>query len=60
MSTTEEKQAREELANSTAETFVNLFYERLDTKRHIVGKLYLDSAVLAWNGNKVEGKEVRN
>ncbi len=47
------KRAKEVQACSTAETFANLYYDRMDGKRHIVGKLYLDSAVLSWNGNKV-------
>ena len=37
--TPEEKKARNDDACSTAETFVGLYYERLDSKRHLVGKL---------------------
>ena len=36
--TPEEKKARNDDACSTAETFVGLYYERLDSKRHLVGK----------------------
>ncbi len=53
VSMTEEK---ESMAISTAETFVEHFYGRMDTKRHAVDKLYLDRAVVAWNGNKLEGR----
>ena len=54
MTTVEDtKKGREFEACHTAETFAKLFYDRMDAKRHVVGKLYLDSAVLSWNGNKV-------
>ena len=44
-------------ACSTAETFVNLYYDRVDSKRHLIGKLYLDTAKMSWNGNMLEGEE---
>ena len=33
----EAKKARNDEACSTAETFVNLYYERVDSKRHLIG-----------------------
>ena len=53
----EEKKARDAQACDTAETFVRLYYDRIDTKRHVMEKLYLGTAVLSWNGNKVEGAD---
>ncbi len=53
----ETRKAKESQACSTAETFARLYYDRMDSKRHLVGKLYLDSAVLSWNGNKVRERE---
>ena len=35
--TPEAKKARNDEACSTAETFVNLYYERVDSKRHLIG-----------------------
>ena len=55
--TPEAKKARNDEACSTAETFVNLYYERVDSKRHLIGKLYLDTAKMSWNGNMLEGAE---
>ena len=40
---------------STAEEFVRLFYDKMDTKRHQVAKHYLDSATIAFNGNAIQG-----
>jgi hypothetical protein len=57
MSTVDEaKRAKVELACSTAETFIQLYYDRLDSKRHLIGKLYMDNATMSWNGNRLEGK----
>ena len=33
------------------------YYERVDAKRHLIGKLYLDTAKMSWNGNMLEGAE---
>jgi len=51
------KKALEAQACETAEQFVNIFYEKMDSKRHALGKHYLPSATVSWNGNKVEGAE---
>ena len=56
LTTSAAKTKLESDACSTASEFVQLFYDRLDTKRHIIGKLYLDTATVAWNGNKIEGE----
>ena len=44
-------------ACSTAETFVHLFYDKMDTtKRNQIGKLYMDTASVSWNGNRIDGE----
>ena len=44
-------------ACSTAETFVHLFYDKMDTtKRTQIGKLYMDTATVSWNGHRIGGK----
>ena len=43
-------------ACTTAEQFIDLYYERIDAKRHTINKLYLDNATMSWNGNKITGK----
>ena len=46
----------ENVACETAQKFVKLFYDRIDTKRHVlVKKTYMDTATLAWNGNQIQG-----
>lgn len=50
-----DKKSRIDDACKTAEEFVNIFYDKIDNKRHTIGKIYLETATLAWNGNKVEG-----
>jgi len=50
-----EKKAQIENACSTAEEFCKNFYDRIDNKRHTIDKLYLGTATLSWNGNKIEG-----
>eukprot|EP00096_Caligus_rogercresseyi_P003487 TRINITY_DN1657_c0_g1_i1.p1 TRINITY_DN1657_c0_g1~~TRINITY_DN1657_c0_g1_i1.p1 ORF type:complete len:139 (-),score=54.81 TRINITY_DN1657_c0_g1_i1:209-625(-) len=49
------KKSAIELATSTAEQFMKLYYERLDTNRHKIGKIYLDNATMSWNGSKNDG-----
>lgn len=43
-------------ACQTGATFVKLYYDRLDSKRQTIGKMYLAGATLAWNGNKIDGR----
>ena len=50
-----EKKAQMDNACSTAEEFCNIFFDKMDNKRHTMEKLYLPTATLSWNGNKVEG-----
>ena len=50
-----EKKAKIENACSTAEEFCKIFFEKMDNKRHTIEKLYLDTATMSWNGNRVEG-----
>ncbi|XP_023014035.1 NTF2-related export protein 1 [Leptinotarsa decemlineata] len=40
-----------------AEEFTKLYYETVDKRRHLISRLYLDTGVLAWNGNGVTGNE---
>ena len=37
-----------------AETFSTIYYKKMDSERHNMDKLYLDTATLAWNGNPVD------
>ncbi|XP_012285182.1 NTF2-related export protein [Orussus abietinus] len=46
-----------DLACRTAEEFTKLYYDSLDKRRYPISRLYLDSAILIWNGNGVEGKD---
>jgi len=39
-----------------ARKFVDLYYQRLDKGRHLLGGLYHDQATLVWNGNSVASK----
>ncbi len=50
----ESRRAQDNQACDTAETFVKLFYDAMDAKRHTMAKFYLGTAVLSWNGNKVQ------
>ena len=52
----EARKARAESACATAEQFITLYYERMDTKRHVLSKLYLDTATASWNGHSLKGK----
>ncbi|XP_046651063.1 NTF2-related export protein 1-like [Daphnia pulicaria] len=45
-------------ACSTAQEFTKLYYECLDKKRNLVSRLYMDTAVLVWNGSSVAGNMV--
>ncbi|EFX71857.1 hypothetical protein DAPPUDRAFT_308659 [Daphnia pulex] len=45
-------------ACSTAQEFTKLYYECLDKKRNLVSRLYMDTAVLVWNGSSVSGNLV--
>ncbi|ALC39506.1 maker486 [Drosophila busckii] len=47
-----------ESACRTAEDFTRLYYASLDNRRHQLGRLYIDSATLSWNGNGSKGREV--
>merc|ERR1712071_656841 len=44
-------------ANSTALEFTKLYYEFIDKKRNVLSKLYMETAVLVWNGNSITGNE---
>jgi len=44
-------------ANATALEFTKLYYEFIDKKRNLLSKLYMETAVLVWNGNPVTGNE---
>lgn len=46
-----------ENACETAEEFTRLFYKQLDSSRHLTSKLYLDTGLLVWNGNGINGNE---
>ncbi|CAH1119760.1 unnamed protein product [Phaedon cochleariae] len=40
-----------------AEEFTKLYYETVDKRRHLISRLYLDTGLLAWNGNGITGNE---
>ncbi|XP_072170931.1 NTF2-related export protein 2-like [Diadema setosum] len=42
-------------ACEAGEQFYKVFYETFDRRRSLLGKLYLDSATMVWNGNGVSG-----
>ena len=48
-----DKKTRIDEACKTAEEFVDIFYDKMDSKRQTIGKMYLETATLAWNGNKM-------
>ena len=50
-----DKKTRIDEACKTAEEFVDIFYDKMDSKRQTIGKMYLETATLAWNGNKIDG-----
>jgi NTF2-related export protein 1/2 len=52
---TTEKKNLIDSACTTGKNFIDLFYDKMDTKRHNMAKSYLDTATLSWNGNRVDG-----
>lgn len=51
------EQTQIDQACRTAEEFTELYYDSVDRKRHLISRLYMDTAVLVWNGNGTTGKE---
>ncbi|XP_012261867.1 NTF2-related export protein [Athalia rosae] len=49
--------AKIDLACRTAEEFTKLYYESVDKRRYMISRLYLDTGILIWNGNGIEGKD---
>lgn len=41
----------------TAEDFTKLYYENADKRRHMMSRLYLETGILTWNGNGINGSE---
>merc|ERR1712029_771504 len=41
----------------TAKAFIDRFYDKVDSKRPTLAKIYLDAATLSWNGNRIDGPE---
>ena len=54
MTTDEEMRDKIQQAIKTTETFSTIYYKKMDSERHNMDKLYLDTATLAWNGNPVD------
>ena len=46
---------RMDMAIKTGEQFSERYYKILDQERHKINTMYHENAVLAWNGNPVEG-----
>ncbi|KAJ3415972.1 NTF2- export protein 2 [Chytridiales sp. JEL 0842] len=44
-----------DLLSKAADNFVTTFYKLFDTQRHMVNKMYKDSAAILWNGNPYAG-----
>lgn len=44
-------------SSQTAEKFIAVFYDSLDKRRHQMSRLYLDNAIMTWNGNGIRGEE---
>ncbi|CAH1777046.1 unnamed protein product, partial [Owenia fusiformis] len=42
-------------ANEAGEAFSKLYYENFDKRRQVLGKMYMDTATMVWNGNGVTG-----
>ncbi|XP_074640722.1 NTF2-related export protein 1-like [Tubulanus polymorphus] len=42
-------------ACQAANDFSKLYYETFDKRRHVLSRLYMDTASLTWNGNSVTG-----
>jgi len=52
-----EFRAKVEESSRTAEEFTKLYYDSVDKKRHQMSRLYLDNAIVVWNGNGTTGKD---
>ncbi|KAK9751350.1 Nuclear transport factor 2 (NTF2) domain [Popillia japonica] len=48
---------RVDQACRTAEEFTKLYYESVDKRRHLISRLYLENALLTWNGNGISTSE---
>ncbi|KAG7297935.1 hypothetical protein JYU34_018690 [Plutella xylostella] len=44
-------------ACETAEEFTKVYYQQVDHSRHLTSKLYMDTGLLVWNGNGINGNE---
>ena len=53
--TVEAKKVLIDKACRTAKDFIDIYYDKMDTKRQTMAKTYLESATLSWNGNRVDG-----
>ncbi|XP_018569826.1 NTF2-related export protein isoform X2 [Anoplophora glabripennis] len=53
----DQTKAKIDQACRTAEEFTKLYYETIDKRRHLMSRLYLDTGLLAWNGNGITGNE---
>lgn len=49
--------ANVDLACQIAEEFTKLYYKYIDKQRNIISRMYMDNAILMWNGNGVAGKD---
>ncbi|KAL4230517.1 NTF2-related export protein 2 [Mactra antiquata] len=57
MGLTEEAQLKVDQACQAAKEFSKLYYETMDKKRHLLAKLYQETAEEIWNGNVHKGKD---
>ncbi len=54
--TESEKKSLIDQACITAKEFIDRYYEKVDSKRQVISKSYLETATLSWNGNRIDGK----
>ncbi|KAJ8922375.1 hypothetical protein NQ315_004318 [Exocentrus adspersus] len=53
----DQNKAKIDQACRIAEEFTKLYYETVDKRRHLMARLYLDTGLLAWNGNGITGSD---
>ncbi|KAH8280552.1 hypothetical protein KR018_009799, partial [Drosophila ironensis] len=54
----QELKTKIETCARTAEDFTRLYYASVDSRRHQMGRLYIDTAVFSWNGNGATGRDM--
>ncbi|EDW85963.1 uncharacterized protein Dwil_GK23344 [Drosophila willistoni] len=55
---TNDLKSRVEGCVRTAEDFTRIYYASFDSRRHQIGRLYIDTAIFSYNGNGATGREM--